>query len=474
MIQRIIKHEWRALGADKTVWLLSALLLVVISYGLVNGASWARFRSDNISRAQADEARQMAELQAHARQIEAGAPAPARHNPTDATGVGLFDATRYALLPPAPLSVLSVGQSDLYPSHFKISAQSKTTWNSSEEIENPVNLLAGRFDMAFVVIYLVPLCILALSFNLLSGERESGTLALLLSQGVSLSALLWGKVVARFLVVSALVLGFSLLGLAFDGIGGQSGARILGWSMVVTLYAAFWFALALLVNVWGKSSASNAMTLLGCWLGWVLLIPSLVGVAASEIYPVPSRLELIGASRDAAAEAAIQSGGILAKYYEDHPDLAPKEQPDKPNAYLRFFAVQELVARRVEPLLARYDAQLAKQQQLVNGLRFLSPAIVTQEAMNDLAGTGAARYRHFTAQTGRFHDEYRAYFRPKAFALIKLSSSDYDTMPHFEWREEPTREVAGRVWPGIFALGLGAFALLGLGLAKARRSALGD
>ncbi len=473
MINRIVKHEWRSLCADKTVWILSALLLILVSYGVWNGASWARFRGDTMQRAQLEESRKMGEMQTMTRQIEAGAPAPESHAPTDATGVALFDGTRYALLPPAPLSVLAIGQSDLYPSHFKITAQSKSTWSNSEEIENPVNLLAGRFDMAFVIVFLMPICILAVSYNLLSGERENGTLAMLLSQGVPLSKLLWGKIVARFLLVTGLVLGFSLLGLVLSGATAQSGAQILQWIILVLLYAAFWFALAGLVNVRGQNSASNAMTLLACWLGLVLIVPSLVGVAASELYPVPSRLELIQASRQAAADAANQRGGVMARYYEDHPELAPKtRQTGAPNPYLRFFATQEVMARRIEPLLARYDAQLAKQQAVVNRFRFFSPAIVTQEAMNDLAGTGSARYGQFARQTNQFHDDYRDYFRPKAFGLVKLTSSDYDAMPRFEWREETTSEVATRVLPAIGALLLGTLALSALVFALARRNAL--
>ena len=471
MINRIVKHEWRALCADRTVWILSALLLVLVSYGVWNGASWTRFRADTVQRAQLEESQKMGEMQNLARQIEAGAPTPKQHAPTDATAVALFDGTRYALLPPAPLSVLAVGQSDLYPSHFKITAQSKSTWSNSEEIENPVNLLAGRFDMAFVVVFLMPICILAVSYNLLSGERENGTLAMLLSQGVPLSKLVWGKIAARFFLVTGLVLSFSLLALFLGGVTAQSGAQIVQWALLVSLYSAFWFALAGLVNVWGKNSASNAMTLLACWLGLVLLVPSLVGVAASEMYPVPSRLELIQASRQAAADAASQRDGIMARYYEDHPELAPKtRQTGAPNAYLRFYATQELVARCTDPLLARYDEQLAKQQNVVNRFRFLSPAIVTQEAINDLAGTGSARYRKFSQQANEFHDDYRDYFRPKAFAEIKLTSSDYDAMPRFEWREETAGEIGGRVLPAIVALLGGTLALSALVFAFARRN----
>src|SRR6266508_4576303 len=119
---------------------------------------------------------------------------------------------RYALAPPAPLAALAVGQSDLYPYYFKVTSQSKQTFTANDEIENPTNLLAGRFDLAFVIIYLYPLLILALSYNLISAEREQGTLAMLMSQPVSLRTFASGKIGLRALVVLALAAEFSLAG----------------------------------------------------------------------------------------------------------------------------------------------------------------------------------------------------------------------------------------------------------------------
>jgi ABC-2 type transport system permease protein len=57
-------------------------------------------------------------------------------------------------------------------------------------------------------VFLFPLRILALSYNLLSAEREQGTLALVLSQPVRLSTVVLGKLVARFGLV--VVLGAAL------------------------------------------------------------------------------------------------------------------------------------------------------------------------------------------------------------------------------------------------------------------------
>ena len=60
----------------------------------------------------------------------------------------------------------------------------------NNELENPVNLMTGAFDIAFVVIFLLPIFILAISYDLLSSERERGTLAMILAHPISLKELM--------------------------------------------------------------------------------------------------------------------------------------------------------------------------------------------------------------------------------------------------------------------------------------------
>jgi hypothetical protein len=73
-------------------------------------------------------------------------PSPAR-SPALATGKS-YPAT----LPPGPLSVLSLGQSDLYPFNAPVDIYTvKHAIFNFYEQDNPLNLLAGRFDLAFCV-----------------------------------------------------------------------------------------------------------------------------------------------------------------------------------------------------------------------------------------------------------------------------------------------------------------------------------
>jgi ABC-2 type transport system permease protein len=473
MLTHIIKNEWRNMLADKTVWVAAALFAASAAYAAINGLAWTNFQRATIDEARTEEAGRYEALKRQIAEYERNAPEKLSRfsDPRDAAAAGRNVGQRYAVMPPAPLAALSIGQSDLLPYYFKVSTRSEQTFVAADELENPTNLLAGRFDMAFAVIYLLPLLILAVSYNFLSDERETGTLPMILAQPVDLRSVVLSKIALRFLVVAGLVLGLSLIAFLTSGVNSLDRedvfVRAVLWTAAVFAYILFWFSAAIAVNAFNWKSATNAVALAAFWLLFVILIPSLAGVLATAVYPTPSRVEMIGATRKASSAAAARGSEILAKYTEDHPELAQGEY-DPTDAAMRTYAVQEAVDREIQPVLLRYDAQLEKQQNLVNSLRFISPAIVMQETLNDISGTGRARYQHFLAQVKNFHAAWQNYFIPRAFQKTKLTADVYENSPQFVWQEETTSDVASRAVFGLLGVFAFALAVAALGLARIR------
>jgi ABC-2 type transport system permease protein len=469
---RIAWHEWRSLMADRTLVVVLFVLTAAAVYGLYNGAQWVAFQHETIGATQAEERSRLERLRRDAGEAEAGRikVSPFR-DPRSPAVLGRGLGARYAAMQPAPLAPLVVGQSDLLPYYFKVTTDARETVTAATEIENPHRLLTGRFDLAFVIIYLYPLLILALAYNLLSGEKEQGTLALALSQPIALSRLVAIKVGARAAGLVAIVAALALAGLMATSTGlsdWSTAVRFLLWVAAVAAYGAFWFALAVLVGALGRGSAVNAMTLAGVWLGLVLVVPASVNLVAATLYPVPSRVEMVQAVREASDAATAEGSRLLAKYYEDHPELAAdnSEQAMRDFNFVRV-AVNDDVERRVAPALQRFDAQLARQQRLVGRLRFLSPAILAQEAMSDLAGTGVARHRHFLALVDDYHQEWRAFIVPRIFRRVSIL--DHDVLPRFAFRDEPERSVVARVVMNVGALVMPAVVLAVVGFRRLRR-----
>lgn len=469
---RILRHEWRTLRADATSAVVAGVFAMAIGYGAWNGVQWVAFQTSALAEAAAEERERYDRLRQRVDEIvKAGGPVSPFADPRSPANVGGRLGPRYAMLPPGPLAPLAIGQSDLLPYYFRVSTESRENILAATEIENPHRLLSGRFDLAFVVIFLYPLLILAVTHNILSGEKEQGTLALVLSQPVALRTLVTGKVTARALLLVGTVVGVSAVALGLAGIDvGAPGAsvRLLLWVTAVAAYGGLWFSLAVLVNAFGRGSAANATVLASLWLVLVVMLPAVFNLAVTTLYPVPSRVEMVQAIREASDEANAQGSRLLAAYYEEHPELATGDAEQAMNDFTMIrVAVAAEVERRVRPVVARYERQIALQQAAIERLRFLSPAILMQDILTDLAGTGMARHRHFVNQVERFHAEWRAYFTPLIFRRAQMTS--FDDVPRFEFDEESTGAVAARAGVGLMGLVLPATVLGWIGILRMRQ-----
>jgi ABC-2 type transport system permease protein len=478
MLTRIIKHEWRNLTADRTAWITLILFALVIGYALYEGQSWARFQQGGLAQMRADEHKRLDEIRGEIGTAEAEAAKKGERLNYPSWGarhpfyVGNYRGQQYAALPPAPLAAMAVGQSDIYPNHFKVSGALKETFMLAQDLESPFKLFAGHFDLAFVILYFFPLLILAQSFNLVAAEKEDGTLAILLSNPLRLRQIVLGKVALRALVIFSAAILFSLSGFLLSG-GRASLAQLSLWVGAVMAYGAFWFALAIAVNAIGKSAATNAVMLAACWLAFVVVIPVVVNLMATTLYPVPSRVEFITAMRGETQAAELKGSQLLGKYFQDHPELArPADttsgfsKTGEDDFAMLSLAKDELVGRALQPVLARFNTQLAAQHRFTNRFRFLSPAILTQASLYDIAGTGVARYQHFLSQVETFHQTWQRFFTPRVFEKRALTAADLDQLPKFDWREESSAALTRRaLWPALLLLAV-AVAIGALGLRR--------
>jgi ABC-2 type transport system permease protein len=472
MVRHILRHEWRALVADRSWAILLLVFGLAIGYGTVTGVRWTGFQRQAIAEADREERERFETHQRDMQAIAAGSKKVSAFNdPRNPDSAGRRLAVRYAVMPPAPLAPLAIGQSDLLPYYLRVSTDTREAAMAATEIENPHRLLSGRFDLAFVLVYLYPLLVIALSYNVLSGEKEEGTLALALSQPVSLASLVVAKLGLRLMLFVAAIVTLTLIALLVTGVSLGApgvGPRLAAWVAAVVAYGLLWFAAAVAVIARGYSSSTNATALAALWLLVTIVVPSTLNLLANTLYPVPSRVALVQAMRAASDEANTRGSQLLARYYEDHPELAPDSVERAMNqASLIRVATNTEIEARVQPVLRTFEVQRASQQRLVGGLRWLSPALLLQEALNDLSGTGTARHEAFLAQVGAFHEQWRGFFVPLVFTNAPLDT--LQNVPRFTFQDETDRGVARRVAPNVLGL-VAAAGLIGLsGLRALRR-----
>lgn len=382
--------------------------------------------------------------------------------------VGYSVLVQPVVLPLHALEALSLGQSDLLADHYLITARGAHQFLNRTELDNPLRLAAGNFDAMFVLVWLLPLVVIALAFDVVSGDRERGVLAMAVAQGVEPRGFLLRKCAARATILAVpLIAGLALAAL-IAGIGAADLAQFAVWALAVLLYAAFWFALALGINAWPRSSDRNAVLLAGAWLVLVVVLPALTNLLVTTLVPAPSRVELTTELREATEAADRAAASAREQYFFDHPDLQGGEMDDY--AYYGSVARSEQsIAAAMQPLLERFDTQAQAQRRVIRAMQYLSPAMMIFETQSRIAGTSGERHAEFRSQTERHHAGWTDFFRTRLDARQPLGAEDYARLPAFDFVEPPWGGVLRQVLLPLAVLTVLTVLLLGVAVTRLRR-----
>ena len=469
--QTIWRNEWRLLLADRAPWVLALLFTVVALYGAWNGRQWSAFQQAALADIRQADHERIAKLDSLLQRAERDSTVSV----PPAGALGASGATTHAVLDVPPLGALAVGASDLHPYYARVSVRSKASFMATDEVENPHNLLAGRFDLVFVVVWVLPLLLIALTYNTITGERDQGTMALWRAQPVPASRVL----VAKLGVRAGFVLGVAtvLLGLMAWLVGVPLGdpavvLRLLLWLAVVLLYAGFWLGVIVVVNATARSSAASAVLLLGSWLVVVVVIPATVSAVVSAVYPSPSRVALTTALRAASDEAAAQGDTAISQFLADHPEMLQTGVLAASNSWGRTLAQQERANDAMRPVYAAFDSALAAQHRAAALASMASPAVMAQELLHDLADRSLARFRRFDAAIDRHHQAWQAFFFQRVFGERKVRHAELASLPRFAYADRAVGDVLSAQGGTLLALLLPTALLWWLGWRRLQQVAV--
>lgn len=160
---------------------------------------------------------------------------------------------------------------------------------------NPVISLFPCVDLLFVVSIVMSLLAFVFSYDAISGERELGTLKLLMSYSIPRDKVILAKWIGGFasLVVPYLIAIFiSVILILFSGeisFSGQDWSSFFLTICVSVIFIAAMYSLGLLVSARCKQSNTSISILLFIWVVFVLIIPNISPFVADQIRPIPSK-----------------------------------------------------------------------------------------------------------------------------------------------------------------------------------------
>jgi len=316
--------------------------------------------------------------------------------------------------PLQPLAGISIGQSDLnsHIQHVKILNLEGQKYDT--DLVNPMRLHVGNLDFSFLIIFLFPLVIIALNFNVLSEEIENGTWKMITIQAKSSFKFLLQKLSIRIFFVF-IVLGLLLL-LAKLILDIPFNTGLLHIAIISYLYLLFWFALCFFVILFRKSSNTNAITLLTTWLILVVFLPVLVNNYIGNKYPVKEAFTMTIKQRDAYHKKwDTDKKETLEKFYKHYPQFAKYEIKEQGFSWLWYYAMQQMGDDESKQEREAMNAKIRNREQLSKKIAQFFPPLQVQLSMNDIANTSLTHQMKFLDATTKFHEDIRLQFYPKIF-----------------------------------------------------------
>jgi ABC-2 type transport system permease protein len=364
--------------------------------------------------------------------------------------------------PPSDLAFAALGARDVAPFVLRVRALGLEAQLYEGEIGNPEAALPGRFDFAFVLVYLAPLFAILLFHDLRSGEREAGRLRAL-EVAAGSSAHLWGTRIA----VRGLAL-FTALTIPF--LGGAMLAGTAGWKTVAVLgfvvgYLVFWTVLCLAVAQAARSSLANAMTLAAVWLVLTIVAPAVGHVAINTAVPLRQGMELSLLQRNAVHRAwDIPKSDTMQAFFRTHPEWAGTAPVTAPFHWKWYFAFHQVGDQSVDGLAREYRDGVLARTAWSERLGHVLPGVGVQLALHRLADSDPRAQMAYLDRVREFHGELRRFYYPYIFDERPFDRVDFAGAPAFRPRAE------GASWPASLLAGMGLLSsvLLAAGLLRGR------
>ena len=265
-----------------------------------------------------------------------------------------------------------------------------------------------ELDWTFIIGLVMSFMAILFTYDAISGERETGTLSLLMSNSVPRATVLLAKFIGAFFsIMSPLIIGILLNLLIVNGsdlgtLDGSEWGRIGIIVVISSLYLSIFLWLGLFISSQFSNPSSSLLTLLLIWIVFVVLIPNTMGVLASGFKQVPSRSE-ISRTKKAKEDEIDTRHKEGDKLYRTG---SPSDQPPKIEV-LRLWADYlnehaDAKNRIEDEHLNKQFAQIEFTQQITR----LSPAAIYKYAVESLSGTGFARHKRFVQQARRYRQQF--------------------------------------------------------------------
>ena len=303
--------------------------------------------------------------------------------------------------------IVEVGKPPVYATDSEGNTILEGVWNLSYPDANLQNKDVGpdlsQVDWAFIIGYVLSLIALLFTFDAVSGERERGTLRLMLANSIPRHTVLIGKFLGALISINIPFMLAVLLNLLMISTASSVHLNTEAWGrlgiifLIALLYTSLFLALGLLVSARVQQSAVSLVILLLTWVTLVIFMPSTLASIVS------------GSSSSMSPDEFWKRRRLnYDKYWNEYRDqIWSRELDEKTLTGKSEFYNKH--AEADERLNQEFLAQQIAQVQHARSITRVSPATLLQHLLESFAGTGFERHRQFLENVKTYARQLRQF-----------------------------------------------------------------
>jgi ABC-type transport system involved in multi-copper enzyme maturation permease subunit len=365
--------------------------------------------------------------------------------------------------------------------------------------DNPLPILFPPLDFLFIVTIIMSLLAILFSHDAIAGERQSGTLRLVISNSISRTTILFGKFIggaASLLIPFILSL---LVGALYISINpsiqwdGSAWAELALLTAASIIFITLFYLLGLMVSTFSRYSTTSILNCLFLWVLLILVIPNMCPYISAQLYRIPSiketqrrdleiELHSLKVARELMKESANKFRGNYGKLFSEFESMefggvgflidakpenrkAAQQRADADPEFKAMMdafreegekAQKELIRIREESemLWEDLETKAALQTKLAKNLACISPFANFVYVARDLTGTGLRSLDYFEQTKDEYGNQLRPYFSKKTDdakeknpEFEEESFLDLSDRPRFVFKEEALKDKLNEVLP---------------------------
>ncbi len=366
-----------------------------------------------------------------------------------------------------PLRVLAIGL------NANLSLRSHNTiyegayFGESQFVHSLLSDILSHLDFVFFINIVGSLLAFAFTYDAISGERQRGTLRLMIANPIPRGLFLLSKFLGSYtsFVVSLLpaLVGMVLIIYLHPAVSFNASDWIASfWLLLLALlYTSVFFMLGLFASSLTREPRTTLTALMTIWVILVLVVPNFSPLVAARLHPIPAfhqvqeRIDLLHQER---AGPARREQEEFIRAHGSYDDLSREEK-------ILFHAIwtEHCMMLQAGELAAIWEAffnEMDAQARLAQRLSLISPSAILTYLASDLAHTGIASEHAFRFAALRFRRMYAAnlseYIR-RTGDKIKLWRVDTRLVPDFALPRPTVSQVISTRLPQFVALVLYSF-----------------